>query len=68
MKWEGNEVVTSNEKLAQTCSIFCEYCVPSFSFTYFHENDDVNNDNIDNTMTKCEGHPSLIAILNKKKK
>ena len=46
---EGNEVVTSNEKLAHTCSIFCEYCVPRFSFTSFHENNEVNNDDIDNT-------------------
>ena len=38
--------------------------VPSLGITSFHENNvDVNNDNIDdNTITKFEGHPSIVAI------
>ena len=35
--------------------------VPSLSFTSFHKNINVNND-IDNTITKFEGHPSIVAI------
>ena len=31
-------------------------------------NDDVNNDNIDNTVTKFEGNPSIIAIKKQMKK
>ena len=38
--------------------------VPSLGITSFHENNvDVNNDNIDdNTITKFEGNPSIVAI------
>ena len=37
--------------------------MPSFGITSFLENnDDLNNDNTDNTITKFEGHPSIIAI------
>ena len=39
--------------------------VPSLCITFRENNDDVNNDNIDNTITKSEGHPSVIAIKNK---
>ena len=35
---------------------------PRLGITTFHENnDDVNNDNIDKTITKIEGHPSIAA-------
>ena len=38
--------------------------VPSLGITSFHENNvDVNNDNNDdNTITKFEDHPSIVAI------
>ena len=37
--------------------------VPSLDITSFREdNDDVNNDNIDNTIRKFEGHPSIVTI------
>ena len=43
--------------------------VPSLGITPFHENnDDVNNDNIDNTITKFEGHLSIVVITEQMKK
>ena len=37
--------------------------VPSLGITTFHENnDDVNNDNIDKTITTFEGYPRIAAI------
>ena len=42
---------------------------PSLGITTFYENnDDVNNDNIDKTITKFEGHPSIAAIKKQIKK
>ena len=62
-------MITDDGKLAQ---IFHEYLVnivPSLRITYFHENnDDVNNDNIDSTIRKSEGHPSIVAIKEQMKK
>ena len=62
-------MITDDGKLAQ---IFHEYfvnIVPSLRITYFHENnDDVNNDNIDSTITKFEEHPSIVAIKEQTKK
>ena len=50
---ETNEVITDNEYFFNI--------VPSHGITSFHENnDDVNNDNIDNTITKFEGRPSRV--------
>ena len=66
---EVNKVITNDGKLAQT---FDEYFVnidPSLGITSFHENNDnVNNDNIDNIITKFEGHPSIVAIKDEMKK
>ena len=60
---EGNEVITNEEKLAQTFSEYFVNIVLSLGITSFRENnDDVNNDNIDNTITKFEGYPSIVAI------
>ena len=37
--------------------------VPSLGITSFRENNnDVNNDNIDNTIRKFEGHPNIVTI------
>ena len=61
-------MITDDGKLAQ---IFHEYfvnIVPSLRITYFHENNDVNNDNIDSTITKSEGHPSIVALKEQMKK
>ena len=42
---------------------------PRLGITTFHENnDDVNNDNIDKTITKIEGHPSIAATKKRIKK
>ena len=60
---EGNEVIIDDGKLAQTFNEYFVNIVPSLGVTSFHENNvDVNIDNIDNTITKFEGHPSIVAI------
>ena len=60
---EGNEVITDDGKLAQTFNEYFANIFPSLGITSFHENNgDVNNNNIDNTITKFEGHPSIVAI------
>ena len=60
---EGNEVITDDGKLVQTFNEYFVNVVPSLGITSFPEkNDDVNNDNIDSTITKFEGHPSIVAI------
>ena len=61
---EGNEVITNDEKLAQTFNEYFVNIVWSLSITSFHNNncDDVNDDNIDNVITKFEDHPSIVAI------
>ena len=54
---------TNDEKLAQTFEEYFVNIVSSLGITSFRENnDDVNNDNIDNTITKFEGHASIAAI------
>ena len=54
---EGNEVITDGERLAQNFNEYFVNIVASLSINLFHENkDDVNNDNIDNTITKFESH------------
>ena len=58
-----NEVITDDGKLAQIFNEYFVNIVPSLGITSFHKkNDNVNNDNIDNTIKKFEGHPSLAAI------
>ena len=66
---EGNEGITNDVKLAQTFNEYFVNIVPNLGFTSFHENnDDVNNDIIDNTLTKSEGDPSIVAIKEQIKK
>ena len=63
---EGNELI--NGKLAQAFNEFANI-VPILGTTLFNKNnDDVNNDNIDNTTTKFEGHPSIVVIKEQMKK
>ena len=53
----------NDEKLAQTFEEYFVNIVSSLGITSFRENnDDVNNDNIDNTITKFEGHASIASI------
>ena len=60
---EENEVITDDGKLAQTFNEYFVNIVPNLGITSFHENNDnVNNDTIDNTITKFEDHPSIAAI------
>ena len=60
---EGNKVITNNGKLAQTFNEYFVSIVQSLGITSFDENNvDVINDNIDNTVTKFEVHPSIVAI------
>ena len=54
---------TNDEKLAQTFEEYFVNIVSSLGITSFRENnDDVNNDNIDNTITKFKSHASIAAI------
>ena len=49
---KGNEVINDNGKRTQTFNEYLANIVSSLGITSFHENnDDVNNDNIDNTVT-----------------
>ena len=64
---ERNEVITDDGKLAQTFNEYFVNIVPSLGITSFHKNNNVNND-IDNTITKFEGHPSIVAIKEQMKK
>ena len=60
---EGNEVITDDGKLAQTFNEYFVKIFQSLGITSFRENNvDVNNDNIDNTIAKFEGHPRIVAI------
>ena len=62
-------MITHDGKLAQTFNEYFVNVVPSLGITSFHDNnDDVNNDNIDNSLTKFEGHPSIVAIKEQMKK
>ena len=65
---EGNEGITDDGKLAET---FIEYFMNialSMGITSFLENnDDLNNDNFDNTITELEGVPSIVAIKKQNK-
>ena len=66
---EGNELITKYEKLTQTLNEYFVNIVPSLGITSFRENNDnVNYDNIDNTITKFEVHPSVVAIKEQTKK
>ena len=42
--------------------------VLSLGITSFHENNNVNNNNIDNIIIKFEGRPSIVAIEEEMKK
>ena len=65
---EGNEVISDDRKLVQTFNKYFVNIVPRFRITSFHENNvDINNDNIDNTITKFEGHPSIVVIKERMK-
>ena len=65
---ERNEVITDDGKSGQTFNEYFVSIFPSLGITSFHEKiDDVNND-IDNTITKFEGHPSIVAIKEQMKK
>ena len=65
---EGNEVISDDRKLVQTFNKYFVNIVPRFGITSFHENNvDINNDNIDNTITKFEGHPSIVVIKERMK-
>ena len=65
---EGNEVISDDRKLVQTFNEYFVNIVPRFGITSFHENNvDINNDNIDNTITKFEGHPSIVVIKERMK-
>ena len=60
---EGNEVITDDRKLTQTFNEYFVNILSNLGITSFHENNvDVNNDNIDNTITKFKGHPSIVDI------
>ena len=61
-------MITNDEELAQNFNKHFVNIVPSLSITSFCENnDDANNDNIDNTITKCEDHPNIAAIIEQMK-
>ena len=56
-------MISDDGKLAQTFNEYFANIVPNLGITSFHENNDnVNNDTIDNTITKFEDHPSIAAI------
>ena len=66
---EGNEVITDDGKLAQAFNECFVNVVPSLCINSFHENNvDVNIDNVDNTITNFEGHPTIVAIEEQMKK
>ena len=66
---EENEVITDDGKLAQTFNEYFVNIVPSLGITSIHKNnDDVNNDDIDNIITKFEGCLSIVAIKEQMKK
>ena len=64
---EGNEVITDDGKLAQTFNEYFVNIVPSLGITFFHENNDNINNNIDNIIIKFGGHRSIVAIKEMKK-
>ena len=62
-------MISDDGKLAQTFNEYFVNIVPSLGIAPFHENnDDVNNDNIDNSITKFEDHPSVVPIKEQMKK
>ena len=66
---EGNEMITDDGKLAQIFNEYFVNIVPSLGIISFYENNDnVNNDNIDNIIIKFEGHPSIVAVKEQMKK
>ena len=65
---EGNEVITDDGKFAQTFNEYFVNIVSSLGITSFHENNNVNNDNIDKISIKFEGHPIKVPIKEQMKK
>ena len=65
---EGNEVITDDGKFAQTFNEYFVNIVSSLGITSFHENNNVNNDNIDKIIIKFEGHPIKVPIKEQMKK
>ena len=66
---EGNDVINDDGKLAQNFNDYFVNIALSLSITSFQENDDnVNNYNIDNIITKFEGHLSIVATKEQMKK
>ena len=66
---EGNEVISDDRKLAQTFTEYFVNIAPSLGIVSFRENNsDVNKDNMDNTITKFEGYPSIVASKEQMKK
>lgn len=65
-------MITNNRKLARSfneCFVNILTIVPILGNTSLHEkSDDLNNDNIENAITKVEGHPSILAIKVQMKK
>ena len=60
---EENKTITDKEKLLQTFNEYFVDIIPSLGITYFWlNNDDVNNDKINNTITNFEDHRSKGAI------
>ena len=56
-------MITDDRKLTQTFNEYFVNILSNLGITSFHENNvDVNNDNIDNTITKFKGHPSIVDI------
>ena len=63
---EGSKLITVDGKLAQIFNEYFVNIVPSLGITSFHwNNDDVNNDNIDNKITKFESHSSYLRANEK---
>ena len=61
---EGNEAINNDEKILYFDNFVLNLGITSFC----QNNDDVNNGNIDNTITNVEGHPTIVAIKEQMKK
>ena len=66
---EGNDVLLMMKNLLKHFDEYFVNIVPSLGITSFRENNnDVNNNYIDNTVTKFKGHPSIVATTEQMKK
>ena len=60
---EGKKVISNDQNLAQLFNEHFGDIVPHLDNPSFYENNyDVSNDNIDNTFTKFEAHLNIVAI------